>query len=162
MHYPRILAAVVICLLASGIYAQDADFGDLPDPGFPTLRDPVSTGPYHLDVSHEAIGVTLGTTTTEPDAKFSDEDDGFPYIGISNIMLGGVFSQGGKVSVPVTTDNDSAIRYLNVVADLNGDGVFQSYTSGLYTQHEWLACNVPILFQNATKVVSSYFTLLAR
>ncbi|NIA12565.1 MAG: hypothetical protein GWP08_00700 [Nitrospiraceae bacterium] len=161
------LAGVVLLATMVGAYGQDADFGDLPDPGFPTLRASASagadrTGPYHLNTTHEWIGLGPGGTTIEPDAKVidMDEDDAFGLITIDNMYEQGIFMQMGQVSVPVTTDSDPAIRYLNVAADLNEDGQFESFYYGPDLQWEWLACNVPVIFQDETKSVTSRFVLV--
>lgn len=153
------VCAVTVAAVTAG--AQDADFGDLPDPTYPTLR--ASGGPYHLDVTHEWIGLPPNSTTVEPDAMVVDMDidDGFTFVNLVNIHLNGQFSMMGQVRVPVSTDGDTAIRYLNVVADLNNDGQFASYPSGALQQFEWLACNVPVLHLNTTKTIVSTFTLLA-
>lgn len=159
-----------LCLLAFSAMAQDADFGDLPDGvaggNFPTLKNSTNaaagrTGPYHLDVSHEWIGVVPGGTTTEPDAQMVDLDldDGAIDFTFSNIYESAAFLQAGQVTVPVTTDGDSAVRYLNIAADLNGDGRFQSYSTGSLTQWEWLGCNMPVIHQNETKAIVARFYL---
>lgn len=153
----------VVCSIAWG--QPNADFGDLGDPTFPTRRVSTSavsgrTGPFHIDTTHEWIGVLpTSSTTLEPDAKPVDEDDGI--IRLENVYFQGRFMRTGRVSVPVTTDGDSAIRYLNVAADLNGDGVFQTYPAGPRLQYEWLVVNLPIAFKNETKVVTTIFTLNA-
>jgi len=150
--------------------AQDADFGDLPDgvagAFFPTLKNSVNaapgrTGPYHFDVNHEWIGVVPGGTTIEPDAQMvdMDMDDGAIDFTFSNIFENAAFLQSGQVTVPVTTDGDNAVRYLNIAADLNGDGRFQSYSTGASTQWEWLGCNIPVIHQNETKAIVARFYL---
>ncbi len=155
----------VMLMAGTGGAQSLADFGDLPDPGFPTYRNSVSgvsgrVGPYHLDVTHEWIGaIPSCTTTTEPDAKPSDEDDGL--IEIENVRLDGRFVRTGRVSVSVTTDSSPAVRYLNVAADMNGDGMFRTFAWGSTFQYEWLVVNLPIVFKGETKMVCSLFTLSA-
>ena len=114
-----ILAVVFTVLATPGvILAQSADFGDFTGGAIPTTR--AAGGPYHVDVTHEWIGTNSGTTTVETDAKAVDEDDG--AITISSAFVDGAFGNLGRVTVPVTTDTDTTIRYLNVAADLNNDG----------------------------------------
>ncbi|MFH0824381.1 MAG: C39 family peptidase, partial [Pseudomonadota bacterium] len=158
------LALAISALFAPVMFGQTpADFGDFADPPIPTLLHSTigvagRVGPFHLDTAHEWIGFSgASSTTLEPDAKLFDEDDG--TVDIRNVYIPGGFSRTGRVSVPVTTDGDAAVRYLNVAADLNGDGVFRSFSAGLYTQWEWLVCNLPIAFREESKWVVSLFTL---
>ncbi len=166
-----ILTLFIVGVSLVGIVAQSgadgmADFGDLPDPGFPTLRYSPSartgmTGPYHLDVTHEWIGVSpRSTTTLEGDAKVVDRDEDDGWISIQSVVVGGVVTGLGRVCVPITTDTDSTIRYLNVAADLNHDGVFRTYYIGDQPQIEWIMQNVPILFVDQTQIVSTTFSLV--
>jgi len=146
-------------------YAQSFDFGDLPDPGYPTLLNSTSSGfgmvgPFHVDTTHEWIGTApTSTTTGEPDAKLVDLDEDDGSITIWNVEIDGSFANLGRVAVPVTTDTDTTCRYLNVAADLNADGIFQTFDSGGQPQYEWLICNCPIVFTDDTKVILGYFTL---
>lgn len=154
---------VALCGITMSVWSQgDADFGDFADPAIPTLRNSTSalpgrTGPYHFDVTHEWIGDTPGTTTVEPDAKPVDEDDA--NIQIDSVNLNGIFMNTGRVVVPVTLDLDTTIRYLNVAADLNGDGVFQRYMAGMDYQYEWIMVNMPVVHWGETKGVVGIFTL---
>jgi hypothetical protein len=148
-----------VAAIAAGVSAQMADYGDLPDT-FPTK--PAAGGPYHTDVSHEWIGYVAGGTTLEaaPKQIDMDEDDGAMGIAIEPVFQGGIFQTRGRVYVPVTTDSDPAVRYLNVAADLDNSGNFQTYSTFTGMQYEWVVCNLPILFRNDTKVVTSDFVLL--
>lgn len=160
------VAAGFVCVL-TGTAWGDADFGDLQDPTFPTLAasgstPPGRTGPYHLDVSKEWIGAaSVSTTTLEPEAKVVDldEDDGF--INVFVVSVDGLPANLGRVTVPVTTADGGAVRYLNVALDINGDGVFRTYPSvGGRMQWEWAVVNLPIVYAGETKVVTGDFTLL--
>ncbi len=162
---------VVCSVIAMGLAAaQNADFGDLADPGFPTLRFSTSsavvgrTGPYHYSVNHEWIGTTPLTTTLEPEAKLVDldEDDGLPTFSMQNMYRDGLFQQTGVVRVAVTTDSDLSVRYLNIAADLNSDGRFATFPDPIWglPQYEWVACNVPVVHVGETKEVVQRFVLL--
>jgi len=163
-----ILAMCLVFGLGPVVAAQDADFGDLPDPGFPTLRNsqssPGFTGPYHLDVSHEWIGSSsTPNTTVELDAKLvnRDEDDG--YVTIQPLVANGARIGLAEVTIPITTDADKTVRYLNVAADLNEDGRFCAYYVGgdrTVVQREWIVQNLPIVFVGRTEIVATRFELL--
>ncbi len=170
MRLLLVCGLVGLCVMGFPAWAQDADFGDLPDGliggSFPTLLNstnagPGRTGPYHLNVDHEWIGQMPGTTTKEPDALMVDLDldDATVDFSFANVFEGGQFLQVGQVVVPVTTDGDDAVRYLNIAADLNGDGQFQSYSTGLQIQWEWLGCNIPVIHRNETKSIVARFYL---
>lgn len=147
---------------------QTADFGDLDDQstGFPTTLNtanaiPGRTGPYHRNVTHEWIGSSPSTTTdTEPDAKIIDLDYDDAIFEIYPITSGGQPTNVGVIKVPIGTDSDPAVRYLNVAADFNNDGMFQSYQapSGDW-QPEWIVANLPVQFRSKEKSVSTSFTL---
>ena len=148
-----------VCIVFAGIAAaQLADFGDALMEPIPTLL--VNGGPYHLDTTKEWIGASpTSTTTVESDALPTDANDG--YILLKEVHFNGVFSNMGQVCVPVTTTGDTAVRYLNVAIDLDNNGVFSTHPSGIGMQWEWVVVNLPIVFLNETKVVTSNFTLQA-
>ena len=150
---------VAFCLVVTGIAAaQPADFGDALMEPIPTLL--ANGGPYHLDTSKEWIGSSSTcTTTTETDALPTDFNDG--YIVVREVYFNSQFANMGQVCVPVTTTSDAAVRYLNVALDLNNDGVFATYPVGTHMQYEWVVVNLPIVFVNESKVVTSVFTLQA-
>ncbi|SHJ12706.1 hypothetical protein SAMN02745216_01089 [Desulfatibacillum alkenivorans DSM 16219] len=146
---------------------QAADFGDLDDAStnFPTTLGTQNaaagrTGPYHRNVSHEWIGSGPSSTTdTELDAKTIDldfDDADFDIYPISsNSQPTGV----GVIRIPIGTDSDTAVRYLNVAADLNNDGRFQSYGTLPNRQHEWIVVNLPIQHQGGQRDISTSFAL---
>lgn len=154
---------LMVAMLAVCPQAQPvADYGDL---GAPYPSAYAAQGPFHLTTTHEWIGSTsVSLTSVESDALVPDNDFDDGFIEIDNLMLGGVFSEMAMVRVPVTTDATTATRYLNVVADLNGDGSFQTFPdpgSGR-EQYEWLVCNHPVVHVDETKVITSYFVLLTQ
>jgi hypothetical protein len=143
-----------------------ADYGDAPDPPYPSLYNTASTlypgrrGPHHLDVSKEWIGTALTSTTTlEADALVPnlDFDDG--AVQVRRAWVADTATQIGFATVPVTiapgTNGD--VRYLNVVADFNRDGAWAAYNYGGATlQEEWIAKNVALIFAaTETSVVAS-------
>ncbi len=150
----------------SRITNQTADFGDLDDATFPTsLGTPNAsggrTGPYHRDVSHEWIGSSsTSTTDTEQDAKIIDLDSDDALFSIYPVSSGGNPTNVGVIKVPIGVDNTPGIRYLNVAADFNNDGMFQSYGTLPNRQHEWIVRNLPIQFSNRQRDVSTSFSLV--
>ncbi|MBI9075407.1 MAG: hypothetical protein JEZ02_08365 [Desulfatibacillum sp.] len=147
---------------------QAADFGDLDDAAtnFPTSLGTSNaalgrTGPYHRDVSHEWIGASSSSTTdTELDAKMIDQDFDDGDFLIYPVTSGGQPINIGVIRVSVGTDSNTAVRYLNVAADLNNDGQFQSYGVLPNRQHEWIVINLPIQYKGRQKDVSTTFSLM--
>ena len=141
-----------------------ADYGDAPDPSFPTLYAttstsiPGQTGPFHLDVTQEWIGTEVtSTTTTESDALVVDQDDDDGPIVVMRAYTGGLPGPIGFVQVPVTiaSGTQATVRYLNVAVDLNQDGVWAAYSYGGATlQEEWVAKNIALYFgPNETSIL---------
>lgn len=138
------------------VKAQDplADYGDAPDPTYPSLYDTTSTaylgrrGPYHLDVSQEWIGASpVSTTTVEWDALVPDGDFDDGAIWLGRTWLFGSLTDMAYVTVPVTISSnaDHLIRYLNVVVDLDRNGNWSAYSvGGGVTQEEWIVPNYAI------------------
>lgn len=161
-----LMLSLLMVFSVIGWASSEADFGDLPDPGFPTLRESMSafpyTGPYHLDVTHEWIGETPGGTTVEADAKPANEDEDNGYVKIQPLVSKGERIGLAEVAVPITTDGDESPRYLNIAVDLNEDGRFSAYYVGEeeLIQQEWIAQNVPIAFRGETQIVTVRFEMI--
>lgn len=136
----RVKTWVAITLFVTGILfslpvlAQPlADYGDAPDPMFPSLF--ASGGPYHLNLTDCWVG---WMSTPEPDALIPDMDvdDGAP-------MLTATYTNGqwmGWIYVPITIDpeappNNVQPRYLNVALDC--------FSSGQWSDNpgEWIVRN---------------------
>jgi len=140
------------------------DYGDAPDPGFPTLYATQSTaypgrrGPYHLDVTREWIGTAaLSATTTETRALVVDSDFDDGTIFVRRAVVGGVPTQIGFVTVPVTVaaGTSADMRYLNVLVDFNRDGRWAAYNYGGSTsQEEWIAKNIALMFPDTKNFVN--------
>src|SRR3990172_8070366 len=127
----KMICLFVILLLAFSLFGQ-ADFGDAPDPTYPTLES--SMGPYHTLGSSSTYWIgSLGTgpantTTMEIDASVTDLDldDGQPYLGV--VIMG--IPATAWVTVPITTSpshNPAKDIYLNVAIDVDNDGDFDDF-----------------------------------
>ena len=99
-----------------------ADFGDAPDPPYPSLL--ASNGARHLNTDYEWLGLNV---TREEDAKLVDQDefdDGVEFSALSSFS-------NASVNITVTVSNASSGRYssnpenlvyINGWFDWNGDG----------------------------------------
>lgn len=113
-------AALVLLAFAAPVHAQMSDFGDAPDPSFPSLM--ATPGPSHANLADCFVG---WASTGEPDALVPDMDmdDGTPLIYAN--YAGGVWS--AWVYVPITlapTADPLQPRYLNVLLDANSSGTW--------------------------------------
>ena len=148
-----VLMAMMIAVIGlSGLAIADdppmADYGDAPDPSYPSLYNTTSTtdpnrrGPYHIDVSQEWIGTSpVSATTVEIDALVPDRDFDDGAIPLERALIDGSSIAQGYVTVPITisASADTSIRYLNVAADLDQGGTWQAYSpSPGITQEEWV------------------------
>jgi len=93
--------------------AQDQDFGDAPDPPYPTLL--INNGPSHVVLEGFHLGATV---SAEPDgqptsAADGDDDDGVVFLSS--------LKPGQATSVQVTASADGL---LDAWLDFNGDGDF--------------------------------------
>lgn len=145
--------AAALALLAvpgwgSGPYA---DYGDAPDPSYPSNY--ASTGPYHLDVTREWLGRgSSSTTTREWDSNQinNDFDDGTGYFFRTRNERSYFLTH---VSYDPTVSSASDIRYLNVVTDLNGSGVWDG-------GNEWAVKNYAFSFANLPQGVTTLGLIL--
>jgi hypothetical protein len=141
-------SCILICILLLGTsvafaeykpvkasYSQTADYGDAPDPTFPSLS--ISDGPYHLDTHDSYVG---WTATSEEDALVPDKDmdDGEPII-FASISSG---TWTGWVYVPITIDPDAPYidRYLNVLLDCDSSGSWCNQPG------EWIVRNYKVYY----------------
>jgi hypothetical protein len=113
------LCCISLMLAGASALAQNKDFGDAPDPAYPSLN--ASGGPAHTDLTDSYVGFT---STAEADALVPDldADDGAPVIFASNAP--GMWT--GWVYVPVTLSPTAPNipRYLNVDLDIDADGTW--------------------------------------
>ena len=77
-------------------------------------------------------------------------------IAMVRVGMFGEKTDFGFVKVPIT-DKESDMKYLNVAADLNGDGEFAAYRTGEKTQVEWLVQNMPVRFLGEAIAYAFFF-----
>ena len=127
----------VLFIGSAALAGPVADYGDAPDPTYPSLF--TSGGPYHFDTGREWLGSgVVSTTTTEPDSKQVDldNDDGSAYY---------LSGPGGNwfhttVSYNPNLSLASDARYLNVLVDSNNSGQWDG------TRSEWIVRNYSVRF----------------
>ena len=97
------------------------DYGDAPDPTYPTLL--ASNGARHFLIGDYYLGQGV---TSEPDAQFALDGDGVPLWNASGDLMddGVVFGSALVIngSVPVTITASRNGGYLDAWIDFNGDG----------------------------------------
>jgi len=98
------------------LVSDNADFGDAPDPGYPTLL--ANGGPAHHLVPTICLGSQIDAESDgQPDATASG-DDLVDLADEDGILFNGVLAPGLTTSIMVTT---SASGYLNGWLDFNSD-----------------------------------------
>jgi len=117
-----LVMTLVLLAFAAPVEAQPPvyDFGDAPDPSFPSLM--ATPGPWHTNLADCFVG---WTSTAEVNALIPDmdADDGAPLI-YANYANG---AWTGWVYVPITIApmaNPLQPRYLNVLFDGNSSGTW--------------------------------------
>lgn len=136
----QLTAMGILCLslllVASVALGQNPDYGDAPDPSYPSLA--ASGGPTHAILTDTFVG---WTSTGEPNALVPDldADDGAPVIFASNAP--GMWT--GWVYVPVTLSASAppGNRYLNVLLDSDADGTWCNQPG------EWVVRNYTVYYQ---------------
>ncbi len=143
------------------------DFGDAPDgeptgyqvgPGagadgnFPSLYNSPNVrlagnrGIVHLNADPNLrFGLTINQ---EPDAQITDQDgsdDGNPTLVISNAGQNGTFSLDIMARDGNRTEQVSG--FVNILMDLNQDGVWQAHDDQGITVPEWVVQNFPVSLQ---------------
>lgn len=128
-----------------------ADFGDAPDPDFPSLL--ASDGARALDPSQVWLGLAANT---EGDAQTVDRDtfdDGLVAILVADQV---------RVTFEATRSEDApaGIAYFNLLADLNGDGRWESFEGPSGPASEWIVMNQSVqLDPGARRRVEAKFVL---
>ncbi len=130
-----VISLILLVVLPAIVYGQpDADYGDAPDPNFPSLY--ASGGPHHIMLTDSYVG---WTSTPEPDALVPDldADDGAPIM-FAHKNPAGVWV--GYLSVPITIAEGAPVmnRYLNVLIDADSDGTWCNIPG------EWVVRNYPL------------------
>lgn len=122
------------------------DFGDAPDPGFPSLA--ASDGARHANISFEWLGEGVDA---EPDSRQIDRD--LYDDGVVPGELNACTQQALEVEITVRSREDPEhpydaqhLLYLNVLADWNGDG---SWSGEVHCPQgavapEWAVRNLPV------------------
>lgn len=127
-----VLALVLFAWPATVLPQPMADYGDAPDPTFPSLF--ASNGPRHLNLANSFIGVA---STAEPNALVPnlDADDGNPII-FASMTKAGVWM--GWVYFPVTLAMGAVgDHYINILLDANSSGSWCDVAS----PKEWIVRN---------------------
>ena len=144
------LLAFSIAVLGGPAFAGPiADYGDAPDPGFPSLY--ASGGPYHLDVTQEWIGhETPSATTAEIDSRQVDSDESDHGGWVFQVTDAGEVTTwfATCVSYDPNLSAPDEPRYLNVLIDIDGDGTWEG-------GDEWAVQNRPIAFDHLPPGVST-------
>lgn len=99
--------------------AEGVDFGDAPDPIYPTLF--ANNGAHHCDFTHEWLGITVDA---ESDAKFPDNfDDGFRLTSSNypNRRFLVTVNTSGMGAARYGVESDRRL-YLQIWVDYNRDG----------------------------------------
>ena len=130
------------CLLPPQAQPTLADFGDAPDPTFPSLL--VSDGARTLDPSQFWLGsLESPSATLEEDAQvinLDQQDDGLVDLLVANQVM--VTFQVAK-----SEQAPAGLVYFNLLADTNGDGRWQGYTLSTPPEtpiDEWVVKNQAI------------------
>jgi hypothetical protein len=114
-----VLAAILLLFAWPALAQPLADYGDAPDPTFPSLF--ASGGPWHTNLTDCWVG---WGATAEPNALVpnQDFDDGTPLI-FANYALGGWTAW---VYFPITISAAASThpRFLNVLLDVNSSGTW--------------------------------------
>jgi len=131
-----LLSALALLVFAAPVQGQApyADYGDAPDPTFPSLF--ASSGPRHVILTDSYVG---WASTPESDALLpdADADDGAPMI-FADYYAG---KWTGWVYVPVTIASGAdplQPRYLNVLLDCNSSGTWCDQSG------EWIVRDFPL------------------
>ncbi len=127
-----VLFVTALCLARAN--AQVGDYGDAPDPGYPSRAS--NGGPVHEVVTKEWLGPTNSATTTEGDSVQvnADADDAGAYVVDYAAQLFFLARLSHDGTEPAT------VRYLNVLIDLNTNGVWEG------TANEWPIQNYAFSF----------------
>ena len=112
----------------------EADFGDAPDPTYPTLR--ASAGAGHLVGSGLFLGVSVDSELDGQPTAGADGDD----TGGSDDEDGVLFTSGLGVGLDATVDvNSTGAGFLNVWIDFNGDGDWTDTGEQIFTDQTVVA-----------------------
>ena len=109
--------------IAPALAGPLADYGDAPDPSYPSWFD--NQGPYHLDTRQEWIGVGRTSSTTIENDSLQINNDSDTATGVWFTLPGGVCDQqwfSTTVSYDPTLSSAEDVRYLNVLVDLDDSG----------------------------------------
>jgi len=106
---------------------EDFDFGDAPDPNYPTLL--ANNGAHHYMDGITFLGVQIDTEPDgQPNAAATGDDNNILYAGLPDDEDGVIFTcpliPGQQGAITVTT-NSIVPAYLNGWIDFNADGDWQ-------------------------------------
>ena len=147
-----VVVSLAVALAGPAMGQQLGDYGDAPDPNFPSLF--ARGGPVHLDVSREWIGIgNTSDTTVEPDSNQVDVDAS-DFRGWWVRMPDATGRQTTwfvtRVSYDPALSGAGEAHYINVLVDIDGDGVWEG-------GDEWAVQNAPVDFSILPPGVNNMF-----
>ncbi len=107
---------------------QKADFGDAPDPKYPSLL--IGNGARHLDISRALFGDDVDDELDSKQINIDVYDDGL--MGTS------------PISFVVTNKNWNGDLYVNILIDRNQDGDWENATNNGPDTNEWAVQNMKV------------------
>src|SRR3989304_2953719 len=110
-------------------FAPKFDFGDAPDPKFPSLL--ASNGARHNDITKAWFGKAVDNETDSKQINVDPFDDGL--VSISPIIFG------------VTNKDWDGRLYVNILIDFNQDGDWENATSNGPDPGEWAVKNMQVV-----------------
>ncbi len=141
---PAFLAIIVLmgASLACGFGAPstpvpgELDFGDAPDPSYPSLL--ASNGARTYDLTTFWLGFPDLPPSSETEANIVDRDELDDGLISSSATTGSVFA---TFQVVKSEDAASGVVYFNLLADSNNDGQWQDFTGAGGAVQEWVVRN---------------------
>ena len=129
-----------------------ADFGDAPDPTFPSLL--ASDGARTLDTSQFWLGTAVNAEVDAQIVDLDPFDDGLVEVLVADQVR--VAFEAAK-----SEDAPAGVVYFNLLADTNGDGRWQSFQGPAGPVQEWIVVNQSLqLGRGAKERIEAKFPLV--